>query len=258
MSPSKLRANLAHGYQKITNRFPPMAPLYRSIAHREPIPPFRRRFATAELHEAIKREFQGQRGGIYFEAGANDGILFSNTAYLERYCQWNGMLVEAVPHKFVECVCNRPDSIVEHCALVPPDFEPDYVEIRYSNLMSYAPALTDIDEERQMMHGREYLLGAERRLSSQVFFAPAITLKDLLSKHHVRHIDFMVLDLEGAEIQALRGMDFKTCRVESLLIEAREASDLCCLDDFLLTQGLKRCAKFSHHDYLYRPINVEL
>jgi FkbM family methyltransferase len=252
MSIARLRPTLTRCYQRITDRFPSIAPLYRSIAHRESNPPFRRRFAINELHQAIKREFAGKLGGVFFEAGANDGLLFSNTAYLERYCQWSGILVEAVPHKFVECVRNRPCSVVEHCALVSPDFGGECVEIRYSNLMSYAPALANIDERKQIMDGSEFLLGPEKKLSSQVFLAPARTMQDLISKHNIKKIDFMVLDLEGAEIEALRGMNFHRCRVENILIEARDFPDLRATDEFLSTFGFKRYAQLTHRDYLYR------
>jgi hypothetical protein len=118
--------------------------------------------------------------------------------------------------------------------------------------MSYAPALADIDQDKQISHGDEYLLGPERRLSAQLFLAPARTIKEMLSKHHIYHIDFMVLDLEGAEIEALRGMDFHICRVGAILLEAREARHLSALDGFLLAQGYGPHSQLSEHDYLYR------
>jgi FkbM family methyltransferase len=161
-------------------------------------------------------------------------------------------LVEAAPHKFVECVRNRPRSIVEHCALVPPDFEGKCVEIRYSNLMSYAPALARIDGQKQIMDGSEYLSGPEKKLSSQAFLAPARTMQEVISKHNIQQIDFMVLDMEGAEIEALRGMNFHLCRVENILIEVRDVRDLRTTDEFLSTLGFKRYAQLTYQDYLYR------
>jgi FkbM family methyltransferase len=245
----RVRAALVPFYRSIANNFPFLVPIYRNIAHREVHPPFRRKFAVGELHQAIKREFGHRRGGVFLEAGANDGLLFSNTAYLERYCGWRGVLVEAVPHKFVECVRNRPGSIVEHCALVAEDFGEPYVEMRYSNLMSYAPLLTNINQQEQIAQGSEFLLEKERRVSGQLFLAPARTLKNTLSMHNVRHIDFMVLDLEGAELEALRGLDFNICPVDSILIEVRE---LQAVDEFLTARGFRREAQFSDRDYFYR------
>ena len=244
----RLRAGLIPAYQQVTNRLPFVAPLYRSVIHREAMPPFRRKFAAGRLHEAIKREVGDRRGGFFFEAGANDGLLFSNTAYLERYCGWTGLLVEAVPHKFVECVWNRPHSIVEHCALVPPDFPERAVEIFYSNLMSYTPSLTDVDGPAQIGAGRPFLLSAEKALSNQRFFAPAMTLSSVLTKHGVDRIDFMVLDLEGAELGALSGLDFQAVHIERVLIEVR---DLPAADAFFRERGFARSAHFGDLDYVY-------
>ena len=112
--PRLLGAVLSQVYRSIAKRFPPIVPVYRYIAPRERYPPFRRKFAAGELHDAIRKEFGQDNHGFFFEAGANDGIVFSNTAYLERYCGWKGLLVEAVPHKFIACLRNRQAAIVEH------------------------------------------------------------------------------------------------------------------------------------------------
>jgi FkbM family methyltransferase len=247
---SKLRLRATTVYRAATNRFPILVPIYRSVAHREPRPPFRRRFAVAALHEAIKREFGSKRRGIFLEAGANDGLLFSNTAYLERYLGWTGILVEAVPHKFVECVRNRPRSIVEHCALVGPDFKQPCVEIRYSNLMSFAPALSRIDAEKQVEIGSEFFFGQEKGLDCCTFLAPPRTLTDILRKHQCARVDLMVLDLEGAELEALKGFDWRCCEIGTILVEVRH--DLPAMDSFLGQRGYERFAQVDLCDYLYR------
>lgn len=244
-----IRAALAPLYSKAINGFPALAPIYRRLLQREIRPPFRRRFAVGGLHEAIKREFGKKRGGIFIEAGANDGLLFSNTAYLEFYCAWSGLLVEPSPHKFVECVRNRPNSIVVHCALVPASFTDDHVELRYCNLMSYVPELAEIDQLQHIIDGTPYLLGFEKKLSGQVFLAPAKTLVDVLTERDFRHVDLMVLDLEGAELAALRGMDFGRCTVDAILIEARDIEKT---DTILGHYGFCRRTQLTHIDYLYR------
>jgi FkbM family methyltransferase len=240
---------LAPLYQAIVSRVPFLASTYRWIAHREIRPPFRRRFALPELHDPICHELAPLGGGFFLEAGANDGLLFSNTAYLERYCGWRGILVEAIPHKFVECVRNRPGSIVEHCALVPPGFRADFVEMRYENLMSFAPGIADINTIEQVHYGSRYLLGSERRLSDYRFLAPAMTLASILRKHRVQNVDFMVLDIEGAELDALRGLDFSACRVDRILIEARNVQAVV---EFLAARGFEDCRRLTDLDYLFK------
>jgi FkbM family methyltransferase len=204
------------------------------------------------LHCAIKHELRDVQRGVFFEAGANDGLLFSCTAYLERYLGWTGVLVEAVPHKFVECIRNRPRSIVDHCALVGPSFKSDYVELLYANLMSISSTLSDIDPAQHIERGANFLPAVEQRLSGQSFLAPARTVNDVLSKYRVKHVDFMVLDLEGAELEALKGLDFSIRHVDRLLLEVR---DLPSADAFLSSRGYERKAQLSGLDYLYRRLD---
>jgi hypothetical protein len=115
--------------------------------------------------------------------------------------------------------------------------------------MSHVPALTEIDKIQHLKVGQPYLLGAERKLAGQAFLAPPKTLGELLLKHNITHIDMMVLDLEGAELPALRGMDFDRCDVSAILIEAR---DVAAVDAFLSPRGFRRRARLTHYDYLYR------
>jgi FkbM family methyltransferase len=236
-------------YNKIARRYPGIACVWRYFGHREAAFPFRRTFAVPELHAAIKKEFGNYSSGVFFEAGANDGLLFSNTAYLERYQAWTGILVEALPHKFVECVRNRRNAIVEHCALVAPDYDETAVELRYGNLMSFAPALSAIDESGQIETAKVFMSDQERVLANQTFIAPARTISYILGKYGIRHINLMILDLEGAELQALRGIDFDKVRIDNILIEVRALEEM---DTFLILHGYHRSAQWADFDYLYK------
>jgi hypothetical protein len=121
--------------------------------------------------------------------------------------------------------------------------------MRYENLMSYAPDIADIDTIEQVRHGNRYLLGSERRLSDCRFLAPAMTLAGILHKHRVQNVDFMVLDIEGAELEALKGLDFSACRVDRILIEARNAQ---AVTEFLAAHGFADCTRLTDLDYLFR------
>ena len=38
--------------------------------------------------------------GLFIEVGANNGFSESNTYYLERFRNWNGILIEPIPHLY--------------------------------------------------------------------------------------------------------------------------------------------------------------
>jgi len=210
----------------------------------EVVPP-RVIYASGPLHEKVKQRFAGRRG-IFFEVGANNGIEASNTAYLEKYCGWTGILVEATPHKFVECVGNRPRSSVVHAALVPFDYDRPFLEIIYSNLMSITP-LSEISAEDHVAAGTDHL-GSEQKLSGTTFFAPARTVDSILAERGYPQIDFFSLDVEGAELQVLRGIDFEKSRPGAFLIEARDPE---AISRFMDDKGYRMAERWSHHDYLF-------
>lgn len=45
--------------------------------------------------------FYGMRGGFFFEMGALDGVLFSNTLWMARAADWRGLLIEPGPGRRV-------------------------------------------------------------------------------------------------------------------------------------------------------------
>ena len=235
--------------EKLEHHVPTLYQALRVIGRgRFEIFPPRAIFASGSLHEKLKSRFAGGPG-IFFEVGANNGIEASNTAYLEKYCDWRGILVEATPHKYVECVRNRPNSVVVHAALTPFDYCERYVEILYSNLMSVT-RLSEISIESHIAMGSEFLAG-ETALSGSVFLAPARTTDSILAENGYPMIDLFSLDVEGAELQVLKGIDFSKSRPRNFVIEARDPD---VIGHFLQDKGYGMTEKLSHHDYLFSDI----
>lgn len=203
-------------------------------------------YALGSLHQAIRRHFTSH-DGIYFEVGANNGVEQSNTAYLNRYLGWRGILVEAIPHKFVECLKNRPDDKVYHAALVPFDYTDKVVEMTYSNLMSVS-SVSDVDVSNHSAIGEQFLK-SESALASQVFFAPARTAQSVIDSAGFSQIDLFSLDVEGAELAILGGVDFNRTRPKHFLIEAYDPE---LMHRTMRGYGYEIVEKLSFHDFLYR------
>ncbi|MDW5593640.1 FkbM family methyltransferase [Conexibacter stalactiti] len=161
-------------------------------------------------------------GGYFVEAGANDGFDQSNTYYLERFRGWRGLLVEPVPHLHREAQLERPASRVVHAALVAPELEGTEVELRYGGLMTVVSGSKgSVAEERDYVKSA-FRLGLEPEM---LVTAPGRTLSALLDEAGAPQIDFMSLDLEGYEANALRGLDFSRHAPRYLLTEAWDDDD---------------------------------
>ncbi len=184
-------------------------------------------------------------GGVFVEAGANDGVTQSNTALLARHRGWRGLLIEPVPEIAARCRVLRPDSVVEEAALVAPDHGSETVAMRYANLMSLVQGARGSDAA-----DREHIAAGERAqaIDSYELEVPARTLSAILDAHGMDRVDLLCLDLEGYEPAALRGLDLTRHRPRFMLVEVWDRAAV----DELLGSVYEPLAELSRHDVLYR------
>jgi FkbM family methyltransferase len=162
----------------------------------------------------------GRDGGVFIEAGANDGVEQSNTYYFERMRGWTGLLVEPVPALAAVCRRNRRATVVE-AALVAEDIPGATVELHVAGLMStVAGALGDEAATRRHVETGLAVQGLARHASLRV---PARTLSAVIDETKLAQpIDLLSLDIEGGEADALRGLDFRRHAPRWICVEARD------------------------------------
>lgn len=154
--------------------------------------------------------FEGVQQGFFIEAGAFNGLDFSVSLAFERL-GWNGLLVEAIPQRAEECAKNRPLARVVHAALGAPD-GPDTTTFT-STADFYGGMLSRRADTSEALAPK---VGAEVVTTNVT--VPSRTLDSLLASHN-GPIDFVALDLEGGEPEALRGFTLSRFRPRVMLIE---------------------------------------
>ena len=192
------------------------------------------------------------RNGYYVELGANDGRSQSNSLHFERHKGWRGLLVEPSPTAFQHCVMTRsPRNTIVCACCVEPENAGALVPLEFFNLMT---TRTDQNQDQDL----EILLpslrlneGGEPDISYR-FGAEGRTITSLLEEAGAPGlIDFLSLDVEGNELNVLKGLDFSRYGFKYLLIEARNPQDVA---DFLLPRGYGLREQVSSHDYLFGPV----
>jgi len=138
--------------------------------------------------------------GFFIEAGGSHPFEQNNTSLLESE-GWKGLIVEPKTEFNNLYLLDRPNSIVENYVLVSSEYLEKTITGDFSHYMMGGVINT---------HNLQ-------NWSPQEF--PCITLGDLLKKNGINEVTFFSLDVEGYEIEVLKGVDFENVFFHILVIE---------------------------------------
>lgn len=149
--------------------------------------------------------FNGKSDGVFLEAGANDPQSLSQTYLLEKR-GWTGVLVEPVPECCEKLRAERPGSRVFQNALGSPEQR----GLLRLSIPGGQSELTSALKE-----------GQEAGSTDKIFEAELITLTEVLAAAGITQLDYLSLDLEGMELEALQGLDFNKFKPDLVIVEDR-------------------------------------
>lgn len=207
-------------------------------------------FGTRGLDEKL-RDYIDLKPSYYIEIGANDGVTQSNSLTLELCFGWRGLLIEPSEASFRRLKRSRSSrrNFLLRAACVSRDYRNSTVDLIYSNLMSVVPGLeSDVaDARRHAQQGEQFLKPGEQVKAET---APAITLDAALELARApKNIGLLSLDVEGAEIEVLKGLSLDRYRVDWILVECR---DFKTMNAYLSQFDYRLEGTLSSHDFLFR------
>jgi FkbM family methyltransferase len=202
------------------------------------------------LHDLDKKmlKYINYENGVFIEAGANDGLTQSNTAYFEKNLNWTGLLVEPNKHFYNNCKKNRTNSIVENYALVSNNYNKQYINGNFNDTVSNGLMCMVTDD---CEHYDEHIENHKKEKKNRVEVKTA-TLTSLLEKNNITKIDFFSLDVEGYEISVLNGLDFIKYRPKYILIETENRLNYqIVVRDYMIEKNYKFLERLSLNDDLF-------
>jgi FkbM family methyltransferase len=163
----------------------------------------------------IERVLPGKRGGWFIDSGAGpDGIRGSNSYLLETEYGWKGLLVEPHPECYKRVKANR-SAIVEECCLTDSICEVEF-------FVHTSPELSSIPEH---LSEPDFVAAGYADKEWPKVRVPGVPLWELLRRHGAPPvIDYLSLDIEGAEWIALKDFPFDEFRILCMTIERNAKS----------------------------------
>ena len=197
-------------------------------------------FYSQHDEELIVRDFfKDRRDGIFLDVGCASPITDSNTYYLEKHLGWSGLAVDALPEFAQAWERKRPRSrffnflVSDHADTVEPFYR------------SSLRGTSSVSKDAGAMRGP-----GGKKVEFDTLHVPTTTLTRLLDTNKVDHVDFLSLDIEGWEPQALAGFDIERFKLGLACVEAKPANRQKLLDYFT-AHGYRRLERYQEQD----PVN---
>jgi FkbM family methyltransferase len=140
------------------------------------------------------------------DVGAAQWKDLSTTYFLEKYLGWHGIAIDAQEGYAEGYKQNRPNTKFFGYAVTDKSGE------TLKLYLAWGMSSLDPDWHKHFTGGKDSHLKAVD--------VPTITLNDLLEQNNVTKIDFLSMDIEGAEPAALAGFDIEKYKPELVCIEA--------------------------------------
>jgi len=171
------------------------------------------------LEEIYEKHFGFKTDGTFVEVGAFDGVSWSNSFGLA-VAGWKGLMLEPQPDYFIQCTQNYENfpnvKVINMCA---GNYAGDIELYTGFSLATTKKEMVEIYNNTEWFKG---VLKEENHITSKID-----TLNSILDNNNIETgFDLLVVDVEGAELSVLEGLDIVKWKPKMAIIEMHEESEL--------------------------------
>jgi FkbM family methyltransferase len=165
-------------------------------------------YAMNNEDTAVLDYFKNKKNGFYVDVGCYHPIHRNNT-YLLHKKNWNGINIDTSEFSIDLFNFIRPKDLNYNCAISNKN---EIIKVFYQKKLSQL-STTEIDQAKNVFQGNI----KEKKIE-------AFTLDEILNKGKYRNtkIDFLDIDVEGADLKVLEGLSFDKYNPELICVEIHE------------------------------------
>jgi len=182
----------------------------------------------------IRDFFQDRQGGFFVDVGCAWPIKASNTYYLEKHLGWTGIGIDALDDYASEWKKKRPNSKFFNF-LVTRNSEGNGTFYKSKEL-----GISSTD--RKKASGKYF----QTQLETKEIQVPKISLNDLLDREGIKKIDLISLDIEGHELEALKGLNLDRFSPDLIVTETFGIKEA--VTKYLNQQGYQQIQRYVPFD----------
>ncbi|MWV62628.1 FkbM family methyltransferase [Helicobacter saguini] len=145
--------------------------------------------------------FKGKKDGFFADIAAHDGVNINNTYMFEKL-GWQGFCVEANPKTFETLRQNRKCDCYNVAV-----FSENIGKTRFAITNDATSVLDSLELTLSDAHKKR--MEDSAKMNVEYIEVQTTTFNELMAHYpNVTHIDFLSLDIEGGELDVLKGIDF--------------------------------------------------
>lgn len=162
-----------------------------------------------------EKYFKNKNDGFFVDVGAHNGISINNSYYFEKRLGWNGICIEPNPKIFKKLNSKRKSMNLQ-CAIDSDDngqvefvLNTGYTEMLSGILKYYDDRhLERKDDEIKRFGGTSEIIKVKTR-----------SLESIFDEHNIKKVDYLSIDVEGAELSVIESVNFDKVFVDFIGFE---------------------------------------
>lgn len=188
-----------------------------------------------------KNVFKGYKYGIFVDIGSHDGVQLNNTLYFEKNNKWQGYNIEPIKDVYDKLIINRPNCININCAISDSNGHAEFILNKgYTEMISGLKK--DFDPRHiQRLNNELSTHGG----TTEVIEVETKRFDTLCYDYNIKYINYLSIDVEGAEFSVIRSIDFSKVFIDVIGFENNYDDTSKPIVEYLLNKGFSVLKKSS-------------